>query len=77
MQIKRMEKVEKTVADEPVSVLQKQSQEEKLALAKAIIQRHPALLNIERLKPIIEGSPSDQVFCLACEKVHSHHVGCQ
>ena len=75
MQIKRMEKIESIVADTSVSVLQ-QTRDDK-ALATLILQWHPALLNIEKLKPLIQGSPSDEVLCLACEKVHSQHVGCQ
>ena len=44
-------------------------------LVTNVVEEDPAIANINSLRPIC-GSPSDQVFCLACETVHSHHEVC-
>ena len=59
------------------SVLQPTTQEEKAGDQIVGEETDPAILNIQRLKPIYPGSPSDEVFCLGCEKVHSHHDECR
>ena len=57
------------------SVLQQTTQD---VASDAIVgtEEDPAILNIEALKPIYPGSPSDKVLCLSCGKVHSHYDEC-
>ena len=66
-----MENLEKCLEDKsPTSMLQKLLQKE----VKEVVgteDQDPAILNIKKLVPLF-GLPSDKVFCLACEHVHSH-----
>ena len=74
MQITKMEGKTNLENDSSNFVLQTQPKEKDL-LPLQTVDEDIVLKTIESLRPIC-GSPSDKVFCLACEHVHSHYGAC-
>ena len=76
MQIERMASSSTVAGDLLSSVLQTQDlNNNDIDIARP--EDDLAIINIDSLRPIIPGSPSDKVFCIACGGVHSHHDECQ